>query len=434
MRPRKKFVTKNNNIIDMVQFILFPALSPTMETGKIARWLVKIGDMVEPGDELMEVETDKAVMVHESIETGKIGAILVEEGGEEISVNTPIAVILDEGEVMEDVDLTTLSTLPSSNEKKQEKNELSAPVAQKPSDNNIATKRDNEKNKTKKIFITPLARAIAKQNKINIEQITGTGPLGRIIKKDIEEALANASHKPLGDASMFSANKQAESFELSKMRKTIAQRLVAAKRNIPHFYLKVSCNADKLMEAREAFNEESQVRISINDIIVKACAQSLMKVPDVNRQFNEDSIIQYKDADISIAVSVEEGLYTPIIFKAQELSLSEIAIQTKSLSEKAKLGTLLPSEYEGGSFSISNLGMFGISEFSAIINPPQASILAVGAIEKSILLDEKTEQMRIGHKMNLTLSCDHRIIDGVLGARFLNTIKSYLEEPIKLFV
>ena len=406
--------------------ILMPALSPTMEEGTLSKWLVKEGDNVVSGDLIAEIETDKATMEVETIEDGIVGKLLVQEGEEAIKVNSVIAILIEEGETLK------------GNEPPLPKNELKSEAS---SNNNLEIKLDNSTNSklnievnkdnlinkdANRIFISPLAKRLAKQLDINLKLVNGSGPNGRIVKFDIE----NFDHNKKENINNISLSE--DNFEIIKntsMRKTIAARLVKSKNEAPHFYLSLDCNLDKLLEIRASINTKSndKYKISVNDMIIKAASASLIKVPKANASWENENTKYYKNTDISVAVAIDGGLITPIVRNVQSKGLYEISSDMKYLSSKAKEGKLLPAEYIGGSFSISNLGMFGIKQFSAVINPPQGAILAVGAGErKAIVINEN---ISIATVMSVTLSCDHRVIDGAVGAEFLSVFKEYIENP-----
>ena len=406
--------------------ILMPALSPTMEEGTLSKWLVKEGDNVVSGDLIAEIETDKATMEVETIEDGIVGKLLVQEGEEAIKVNSVIAILIEEGETLK------------GNEPPLPKNELKSEAS---SNNNLEIKLDNSTNSklnievnkdnlinkdANRIFISPLANRLAKQLDINLKLVNGSGPNGRIVKFDIE----NFDHNKKENINNISLSE--DNFEIIKntsMRKTIAARLVKSKNEAPHFYLSLDCNLDKLLEIRASINTKSndKYKISVNDMIIKAASASLIKVPKANASWENENTKYYKNTDISVAVAIDGGLITPIVRNVQSKGLYEISSDMKYLSSKAKEGKLLPAEYIGGSFSISNLGMFGIKQFSAVINPPQGAILAVGAGErKAIVINEN---ISIATVMSVTLSCDHRVIDGAVGAEFLSVFKEYIENP-----
>ena len=420
--------------------ILMPALSPTMEEGTLAKWFVKEGDRIQSGDLIAEIETDKATMEFEAVDEGIIGKLLVSEGSEGVKVNSPIAVILDDGEELkmsETVDLA-VETEPTKPEvAKEETAEI-----QKPSMNVVQTSNV-------RIFATPLARRLAREKGIDLGSVSGSGPHGRIVKTDIldlnisdvdnnQESLSNPvlrTHVQQASGSSITnlyADREYTEIPLNSMRKTVAARLTEAKQNIPHFYLRKEIKIDELLKVRSRMNAhlaEKNNKLSINDFIIKSCALALQSVPTANAVWAEDKILQVKPSDVAVAVSVEDGLFTPIIRDADAKSLSNISKEMKDLAEKARSKKLMPSEYQGGSFSISNLGMFGIDNFDAVINPPHGAILAVGrGLKKPIVNDDNS--ISVANLMSLTLSVDHRVIDGALGAELLQSITKYLEDPV----
>ena len=421
--------------------VLMPALSPTMEDGTLAKWFVKEGDKVEPGDLLAEIETDKATMEFEAVEEGIIEKLLVSEGTEGVKVNSAIATLSGE-------DNSTSKNIGEPATSNTIKSEKSAINAKKIENNSNSKSRD-------RVFITPLARRIAEQKGIDINLISGTGPHGRIIKKD----LANLKSAPLGsvlqDPDVVTAKSISpnilESFSydalleiyadrnfteiaLDGMRKTIASRLSEAKQTIPHFYLRRSVKMENLLDFRQKINKkllDKNIKVSINDIIIKACSEALQSNPDANAIWAGNKLIKFDSSDIAVAVSVEGGLFTPVIKDTDQKTISNISEEMKDLASRARAKKLMPTEFQGGSFAISNLGMFGIESFDAIINPPHAAILAVGTGKKKpIVLDDGS--LGAATEMELSLSVDHRVIDGVLGAQLLHTIVDNLENPIGL--
>ena len=425
----------------MATEVLMPALSPTMEDGTLAKWFVKEGDKVEPGDLLAEIETDKATMEFEAVEEGIIEKLLVSEGTEGVKVNSAIATLSGE-------DNSTSKNIGEPAASNTVNNETSASNAKKIENNSNSKIRD-------RVFITPLARRIAEQKGIDINLISGTGPHGRIIKKD----LANLKSAPLGsvpqDPDVVTAKSISpnilESFSydalleiyadrnfteiaLDGMRKTIASRLSEAKQTIPHFYLRRSVKMENLLDFRQKINEkllDKNIKVSINDIIIKACSEALQSNPDANAIWAGNKLIKFDSSDIAVAVSVEGGLFTPVLKDTDQKTISNISEEMKDLASRARAKKLMPTEFQGGSFAISNLGMFGIESFEAIINPPHAAILAVGTGKKKpIVLDDGS--LGAATEMELSLSVDHRVIDGVLGAQLLHTIVDNLENPIGL--
>ena len=407
--------------------ILMPALSPTMEEGTLSKWLIKEGDQVVSGDLIAEIETDKATMEVESIEDGTVGKLLVQEGEEGIKVNSPIAILLFDGE--------TISDHKKNDDVKEVKKELSKidlsedeiPTTSK--ETSIDDYEDqviDEKLNSKRIFATPLAKRLAKQKDIDLNLVAGSGPNGRILKFDIESLNDRKENIIINNSIDI---KKFETVKNSMMRKTIADRLVKSKNEAPHFYLSIDCNIDELLKIRSSINSKSndKYKISVNDMIIKAASASLLKVPQANASWESENTKYYNTTDISVAVAIEGGLITPIIKDVQLKGLKDISDDMKILAAKAKEGKLLPEEYIGGSFSISNLGMYGIKEFSAVINPPQGAILAVGSGEKRAIVIN--DNITIATMMTVTLSCDHRVVDGAVGAQYLSVFKEYIEDP-----
>ena len=420
--------------------ILMPALSPTMEEGTLAKWLVKEGDRIQSGDLIAEIETDKATMEFEAVDEGIIGKLLVTEGSEGVKVNSPIAIILDDGE---DLEVQEKKDITLQVEPKEQTVISAAPLETKNPLTGVA------QTSSLRIFATPLARRLAKENGVDLGSINGSGPHGRIVKNDILNINALsplANQETLADPVLLTntvqasgssvknlyADREFKEIPLNSMRKTVATRLTEAKQNIPHFYLRKEIKIDELLQVRSRLNahlDERNNKLSINDFIIKSCALALQSVPMANAVWAEDKILQLKPSDIAVAVSVEDGLFTPIIRDADEKSLSNLSKEMKELAEKARSKKLMPSEYQGGSFSISNLGMFGVDDFDAVINPPHGAILAVGrGLKKPIVNDDDT--ISVANVMSLTLSVDHRVIDGALGADLLQSIAKYLEDPV----
>ncbi|MGK2739835.1 pyruvate dehydrogenase complex dihydrolipoamide acetyltransferase [Tepidicaulis sp. LMO-SS28] len=435
--------------------VTMPALSPTMEEGTLAKWSVKEGDKVGPGDVIAEIETDKATMEVEAVDEGTIGQLLVEEGTEGVPVNKAIAVLLEEGEdksALEGFDPEAASPAPKKaeekksepkEEKKEAKPEKAAEKAEeKPSEKKPAP--ESGKSDGKRIFASPLAKRIAEDKGIDLAALSGSGPRGRIVKKDVEEAkpgtkaaaasAGGPSLAPSIDPRAFFEEGSYEEVPMDKMRKTIAKRLTQSKQEIPHYYLTIDCEIDELLRVRKELNERASegVKLSVNDFIIRAAALALKKVPDVNVSFAGDSRLLHKHANVGIAVAIEGGLITPIIQKADEKGLAAISEEAKDLATRARDRKLKPQEYEGGGFSISNLGMYGIKHFTAVINPPQSAILAVGAGEKRAVV--KGDQLVAATVMTCTMSCDHRVIDGALGARFLDAFKGFVEFPATMLM
>jgi pyruvate dehydrogenase E2 component (dihydrolipoamide acetyltransferase) len=430
----------------MATEILMPALSPTMEEGTLAKWLVKEGDTVQSGDLLAEIETDKATMEFEAVDEGVIGKLLVAEGTEGVSVNTPIAVLLEDGESADDAKVESAPKAEAQAEKTEdtepEQPKAAEPVKETPKATSGPAPTDASGDR---IFASPLARRIAAEKKIDLAEIKGSGPHGRIVKSDVESVTAAPEAKVAAAPALAqSANSDAvkamyadrefEEVSLNGMRKTIAQRLTEAKQSIPHFYLRRDIKIDKLLSLRAELNaglEKSGVKLSVNDFVIKACAKALQDVPNSNAVWAGDRILKLKPSDVAVAVAVEDGLFTPVIRDSNRKTLSEISTEMKELAGKARDKKLAPQEYQGGSFAISNLGMFGVDNFDAVINPPHGSILAVGAGKKRPVVSDDGG-IAAATVMSVTLSVDHRVIDGALGAEFLNAIVGYLESPLTI--
>ena len=418
--------------------IQMPALSPTMEEGTLTKWLIKEGDTVESGDIMAEIETDKATMEFEAVDEGIIGKIIIPEGTTGVKVNEIIAILLEDGEDASSIEI--LENIKLKDNSNNEENITNIEIKE--------IKVDGIKNNSSagRVFATPLARRIAKSIDLDLNSINGSGPYGRIIKADVEASTAAPSNDPVTITMAKSASSETVKslykervfieIELDGMRKVIANRLTEAKQTIPHFYLRKSVNLDKLLKIRTEMNEglaDKGTKISVNDFIIKASSLALQDVPKANVVWAEDRILQMKASDVAVAVSVEGGLFTPVIFDSENKSLSSLSSEIKDLASRARDRKLLPSEYQGGSFAISNLGMMGVENFDAVINPPHGSILAVGAgVKKPIALIDGS--ISVATIMSLTLSVDHRAIDGALGAEFLAKITQYLENPLAMLV
>ncbi|MDP2125345.1 MAG: pyruvate dehydrogenase complex dihydrolipoamide acetyltransferase [Parvibaculum sp.] len=422
--------------------ILMPALSPTMEEGTLAKWHVKEGDEVKSGDIIAEIETDKATMEVEAVDEGRIGKLLVAEGTEGVAVNKPIAILLEEGENASDVKAPEKAKAPEKPKAAETKPAPDAPKAEARKEQILKPAPANGMGS--RIFASPLARRIAEQKGIDLSSVQGSGPRGRIVKADVESAKPGArkTAAPSGlpaptsaiDARAFYVEGTYEEIPLDGMRKTIARRLTQSMQEIPHFYLTVDCELDELLATRKKLNAEASegAKLSVNDFLIRAAALALVKVPMANVSFAGNALLKHDHADIGIAVALDGGLITPIIRAAETKGLAEIAAEAKSLAERARNKKLKPNEFEGGSFSISNLGMFGIKHFTAVINPPQAAILAIGkGEERPVVHDGKLEVATV---MTVTMSCDHRAIDGALGAQFLEAFKSFVEYPARMLL
>ena len=412
--------------------ILMPALSPTMEQGTLAKWLVSEGDLVQSGDLLAEIETDKATMEFEAVDEGIIGQLLIAEGTANVKVNSAIAILLEEGD---SADATVAAPAPTATA-------VVAAEVKAPAATPVAASGG-------RIFASPLARRIATDKGLDLAAIIGSGPKGRIVKADLSSTVAlvavatapaHAATMPASaNAAAVEAMYQGREFKivpLDGMRKIIASRLTEAKQTIPHFYLRRDIRLDKLLRMRGEINkglEARGVKTSVNDFIIKACALALQKVPAANAVWAGDRVLQMEASDISVAVAIEGGLLTPVLQDAEAKPLSQLAVEMKDLAARARNRKLEPHEYQGGSFSISNLGMMGIDNFDAVINPPQGAILAVGAGKKRpVVLDDNS--MAVATVMSVTMSVDHRVIDGALGAELLNEIVNYLENPLSMLV
>ncbi len=430
--------------------ILMPALSPTMEEGTLAKWLVKEGDTVSSGDLLAEIETDKATMEFEAVDEGVVGKILVAEGSEGVKVNTPIAVLLEDGESADDIGSAPAASEPAAAPAAAEPGPAAAPspAAAAPAPAAPAASDGT------RIFASPLARRIAADKGLDLSQITGSGPKGRIVKADVENAQPQAAAAapkaeaaPTASAPAAAApaagpsadmvariyeGREYEEVKLDGMRKTIAARLTEAKQTVPHFYLRRDIQLDALLKFRGELNKQLEgraVKLSVNDFIIKACALALQSVPDANAVWAGDRVLKMKASDVAVAVAIEGGLFTPVLQDSDMKSLSALSTEMKDLAKRARDRKLAPHEYQGGSFAISNLGMFGIDNFDAIVNPPHAGILAVGAGVKKPIVG-KDGELAVATVMSVTLSVDHRVIDGALGAELLNAIKDNLENPM----
>src|SRR5712671_2950761 len=442
--------------------ILMPALSPTMEKGNLAKWLKKEGDKVKAGDILAEIETDKATMEYEAVDEGVIAKILVPEGTADIAVNAPIAVLAAEGEDVKTAVAGAPAAKPSVSSPlapaakppaapppspAQSVSMPASPVAPAPATNGRG-----------RIFASPLARRLARAAGLDIARIAGTGPHGRVIAHDVEAAKSGGAalrapaprpaapgiapvQAPSDDK--IRALFEPGSYEVvphDNIRKIIAQRLVLAKQTIPHFYLTISCTLDKLLSAREDINVTTPKgpdgkpawKLSVNDFVIKALALALIKVPEANVTWTETGMLKHRRADIGVAVAIPGGLITPVVRKAETKSLITISAEMKDYAARARIRKLKPEEYQGGSSAISNLGMYGIEEFAAVINPPHATILAVGAgIERAVVRDGK---IAVATQMKVTLSTDHRAVDGALGAELIGAFKTYIESPTAMLV
>ena len=456
--------------------ITMPALSPTMEEGNLSKWLVKEGDKVGPGDVIAEIETDKATMEVEAVDEGTVARIVVPAGTEGVKVNAVIAVLAAEGEdagaaAKAGSGEAKAEAAPATEQASTKPAETPAPAAKQDA---VAKSEDagakpaasgaaKDKSQGERVFASPLARRLAQEAGVDVASIAGTGPHGRVVKADVESAAKGGGGKT--EAAPAAAKGQATaapvkamsddavlklfeegSYELvphDGMRKTIARRLVEAKSTIPHFYLTLDCEIDALLDLRKQMNDAAPVRktekgeqpaykLSVNDFVIKAMAMALMAVPDANASWTEAAMVRHKHADVGVAVSIPGGLITPIVRNAELKTLSAISNEMKDLAGRARNRKLKPEEYQGGTTAVSNLGMFGIKDFSAVINPPHATILAVGAGEERAVV--KNGKVKIANVMTVTLSTDHRAVDGALGAELLSAFKRYIENPMGMLV
>jgi pyruvate dehydrogenase E2 component (dihydrolipoamide acetyltransferase) len=444
--------------------ILMPALSPTMEEGKLARWLVKEGDIVKSGKVIAEIETDKATMEVEAVDEGTVGRILVAAGTEGVKVNAPIAILLNEGEGPDALSRLSPTAAPAADK---------APTPPPPPSSGGAPKADAApahhaagNGAAGRTVASPLARRIARDAGIDLSALKGSGPHGRIVKRDVDTAAASGSppsaaagralqrqpgppasagaptllSQPMPDDKILALYDPLtyEVIPHDGMRRIIAQRLVQSKQTVPHFYLSIDCRLDELLRARERINAVSPksgpraYKLSVNDFIIKAMALALQNVPAANATWTEGGMLRHRHSDVGVAVAVEGGLFTPVIRHAELKTLGEISNEMKDLADRARKRRLAPHEYQGGTTSISNLGMYGIKNFDAVINPPHATILAVGAGERRAVVTG--DAVEIATIMSCTLSCDHRVVDGALGAELLNAFKALIEDPVRMLV
>ena len=435
--------------------VLMPALSPTMTEGTLAKWHVKEGDTVESGDVIAEIETDKATMEVEAVDEGKIGKILVAEGSEGVAVNEVIALLLEEDEdesALDGADTSAAGAAPAA-EAPSEPASSSAP-AQSDAPAKASPAPAAPVSGGDRIKASPLARRIAANDGVDLASVTGSGPRGRIVKRDVEAAKSAkpaaesaSAEKAVPSAPAAAAAPAAsgwnpdltglpeyEEIPNSGMRKTIARRLTESKQQVPHFYLTVDCELDNLLATRKQLNEKAGdgVKISVNDFVIRAVSLALKKVPAANSIWTDKATLQCEKQDISVAVAIDGGLITPVVRDAGSKGLAEISSEMKALAGKARDGKLMPEDYQGGTFSVSNLGMFGIKEFSAIINPPQGCILAVGAGEQRPVV--KDGALAIATVMSCTLSVDHRAVDGAVGAQFMAEFKKLIEDPLSMLL
>ncbi len=444
--------------------ILMPALSPTMEEGTLAKWNIKEGDEVSSGDVIAEIETDKATMEVEAVDEGVVGKILIEAGTENVKVNAPIAVLLEDGENADDIDADSLASIasrPNGGSDASAGNGSATPTVDTQSAD-PATRCQHAPPEPKKalaspapnggrrIFASPLARRIARNEQVDLTLVKGSGPHGRIVKRDIEKALKEGTGKAAPAAAITPASVDArlyppdsyESIKLDGMRKTIAKRLSQSfNQEVPHFPLNIDVELDQLLAARKRINDlspnpekdpDSSYKLSVNDFIIKASAMALKKVPEANATYTDEAILLHKHADIGVAVAIDGGLITPIVWKAETKGLVQISREIKDMAGRARNRKLKPEEYQGGTFSVSNLGMFGVKSFASIVNQPHGAIMSVGAGEQRVVV--RDGQMVIANIMTVTLTCDHRVVDGAVGAAFLNAFQGFIEEPAAMLL
>lgn len=418
--------------------ILMPALSPTMKEGNLAKWIKKEGDKIKAGEVIAEIETDKATMEVEAVDEGILGKIVISQGTENVAVNSLIALILNDGEDPKSLENYSVKNTVDTSPKVSQTTKTNDVVI------NNSINSDNKNNNSllgnssnfDKVKASPLAKRIAKENNISISQISGSGPHSRVIKDDVLFFMNNSSAR----SNIVRRNPQEfNAIKNNNIRKVIAKRLLESKQTVPHFYLSCEFKIDKLLELRaslnsaaEIVNEKPSYKISVNDLIIKAVAMALKKVPNANSAWSEEAVLLYNNIDIAVAVAIDGGLITPIIKNADQKTIVNISSEMKELAKKAKDGKLQPEEFQGGSFSISNLGMYGIDNFNAIVNPPQSCILAIGqGVLKPIV---EHNQIKIANVMNVTLSSDHRSVDGAVGAEFLKALRSYIENPVLMLI
>ena len=411
--------------------VLMPALSPTMTEGTLAKWHVSVGDVVKSGQILADIETDKATMEVEAVDEGTIGALLIPAGSEGVAVNTPIAMLLEEGETADSLSIP-IKTPSSEPAPVAPAAPVSASTAPSPAPSAVVASSE-------RVVASPLARRLAKEKGVDLKALKGTGPRGRIVKNDVLSARTTGGTEkkapaPSSAVAAFGLP-PARQEKATTMRKVIAERLSESKQTVPHFYLTVDVALDAAMALRAQLNgrPNASYKLTVNDFILKAIAQALVAVPQANASWQDGMLHYYEWPDISVAVAIDGGLITPIIRRAHEKSLIAISSEIKDLAARAKAGKLLPEEFQGGTFSLSNLGMFGISHFAAIVNPPQGGILAVGAGERRFVPDEKDNPV-VKTIMSCTLSVDHRVVDGAVGAAFLQSFKAHLEDPLCLLL
>lgn len=399
--------------------ITMPALSPTMTHGTLSSWLKSEGDAVEAGDVIAEIETDKATMEVEAVDEGILAKVVIKAGSENVPVGSVIAVLAEDGEDISGYEI------PQDGGADDAKPQLKDVADKNTNDDTSTTGAQQKQGEGERIIASPLAKRIAADMGINLAEIKGSGANGRIVKADLDDA--QMTHN---DAQMTHAGENPTSVPHSGMRKVIAQRLTQSKQTIPHFYLSADCTLDALLAARASMNEGKNYKISVNDFIIKACAAALMAVPDAHVAWGDDAMTHFHSADISVAVSTPSGLITPIVKGAQDKGLAAISSEVKSLAARARDGALTPREYQGGTFTLSNLGMYGVRDFAAIINPPQSMILAVGAGGQRAVVEGGA--LAIRSVMSVTLSVDHRAVDGAVAAQWLAAFKGFVENPVEM--
>jgi pyruvate dehydrogenase E2 component (dihydrolipoamide acetyltransferase) len=440
--------------------ILMPALSPTMEKGNLARWLKKEGDAIKSGDVIAEIETDKATMEVEAVDEGVLAKILVPAGAQDVKVNELIALIAGDGEDAKAVASGAGTSAPAAAPAPAAKPAAATPAAAPVAAAAPAAPAARVTSTDGRVFASPLAKRLAKEAGVDISAIAGSGPKGRVVERDVKAALAGGGAKkaPVPQPSAASSAPALapgmsdetikrmfepgtyEEVPHDSMRKVIAKRLVEAKQTIPHFYLTVDCKLDALLAAREAINaaapknkdKQPAYKISVNDFVIKAFAMALQRVPEANVTYTENTMLKHRHSDVAVAVSIPGGLITPVVRKAETKGLAAISNEMKDLATRARARKLQPQEYQGGSTAVSNLGMFGIKNFQAVINPPHATILAVGAGEERVIVEKG--QMKVATMMSVTLSTDHRAVDGALGAELISAFKDLIENPVGMLV
>ena len=421
--------------------ILMPALSPTMTEGSLAKWHKKEGDTIKAGDVLAEIETDKATMEFEAVDEGTLGRILVPEGTQHVAVNQPIAVILGEGENAADIKATPAAAKPAP---KAEAKPAAPAAKPSPTPQPAATPAPRpaappQPRTGGRIFASPLARRLAQDAKLDLANLRGSGPHGRIVKADVEAA-KTGSAAPSYRAPVFRkdrivaeiGNLAYTEIPLTGMRRTIATRMAESMAHAPHFFLTIDCEIDALLKARQEINEAAGLKVSVNDFVIRAAAVTLRQVPLANASYTDDAVLRWNDVNIAVAVALDDGLITPIVKNADRKRVPEIAAEMRDLGMRARQGKLKLSEFQGGTFSISNLGMYGVREFTAVINPPQACILAVGVGEERPVA--RHGGLAVAHVMTCTLGCDHRVLNGAEGAIWLQAFKKLIEAPTALLV